>query len=299
MHYAVLCSPDSWYLKDLRRAGAGRCEITAVNFRDLVAQLVAPAPRFLAGPLDLADCDAVLVRTMPPGTLEQVVFRMDLLARLEAAGKLVVNPPKSIEMAVDKYLASARLAAAGLTTPRTMVCQTHEAALAAFEALGGDVVLKPLFGAEGRGIARLNDPALAERAFRMLAQMGAVLYLQEFIPHDGCDLRVLVVGERMWAMRRANPLDWRTNVSRGAIAEPWELTAELAALSRRATDAVGALVAGVDLLPGRDGKLYVLEVNAVPGWQALSRTLQVDIAREVLDFVEQRAKGESRQRLTT
>ncbi len=141
---------------------------------------------------------------------------MDLLGQLESLGKPVVNPGRAIEAAVDKYLASAKLAAAGLRTPPTLVCQTADAALAAFEQLGGDVVVKPLFGAEGRGITRLQDEALAQRAFGMLAGLGAVLYVQPFIAHDGYDLRVLVVGDDAWVMRRTNPLDWRTNVSRGA-----------------------------------------------------------------------------------
>jgi ribosomal protein S6--L-glutamate ligase len=286
MHFAVLCSPDSWYLKDLRRAAADRHEITSVAFRQLAATCATEGETFFAGSLDLARVDAVLVRTMPPGTLEQVVFRMDLLARLEAAGTLVINPARAIEAAVDKYLASVKLAAAGLRTPRTAVCQTVDEALAAFTGLGGDVVVKPLFGAEGRGITRLVDEAIAQRAFSLLVQLGAVLYLQEFIPHDGYDLRVLVIGRRMWGMRRRNPLDWRTNVSRGATAEPLEVTPELADLARRAADAIGAPVAGVDLLPAPEGPPYAIEVNAVPGWQALSRVLKVDIASHVLEFVE-------------
>jgi len=210
---------------------------------------------------------------------------MDCLGRYEAAGGIVINPARAVEAAVDKYLTSAKLAAAGLRTPRTVCCQTADEALAAFELLGGDVVLKPLFGSEGRGITRLNDEALAERAFKMLAQLGAVLYLQEFVAHEGCDLRLLVVGERILAMRRRNPLDWRTNISRGARAEPFTPDDELVAIARRAAAAVGAVVAGVDLLPGRDGRLYTLEVNAVPGWKALAKAHDVDVARSVLDFV--------------
>src|SRR5439155_23608266 len=146
---------------------------------------------------------------------------MNALARLEAAGTLVVNPPKAIECAVDKYLALAKLAAAGLRIPRTAVCQTPEDALGAFAELGGDVVVKPLFGSEGRGIARLVDEALALRAFKLLAELRAVIYLQEFVPHEGFDYRVLLIGgERALAMRRRNALDWRTNVARGAKAEP-------------------------------------------------------------------------------
>lgn len=290
MRLVILANPESWYLADLRRAAVGRHEIAAIGFRELVSMIDADGKlRVTAAGVDLTVADAVLVRTMPPGSLEQVVFRMDVLAQLEATGVTVINPPRAIEAAVDKYLATARLAAAGLRVPRTIVCQTPEAAMAAFETLGGDVVVKPLFGSEGRGIARLQDEALAGRAFRMLAQLGGVLYVQEFIPHEGYDLRVLVIGERMFAMRRRSETDWRTNVSRGAIAEPVELTAETATLARQAAEAIGAPVAGVDLLPVRDGTLYAIEVNAVPGWKALAAAHDVDIARIVLDHVEHSA----------
>ena len=135
--------------------------------------------------------------------------------------------PESLEAAVDKYLASAKLEAAGLNTPRTFVCQTVEDAMAGFVELGSDVVIKPLFGAEGRGIARVNDEAIAQRTFSLLVGLGAVIYLQEFIAHEGADLRVLLVGKKAFGMTRRNPLDWRTNVSRGASTEPLELTGEL------------------------------------------------------------------------
>ncbi len=288
MHIAVLAAADSWYLNDLRRAAYGKLEITAISFRELTASVGADGNNISAGERNLAGCDAVLVRTMPPGTLEQVVFRMDLLARLEGQGVRVINPPRAIEAAVDKYLTTARLAAAGLLVPRTIVCESADAALAAFHALGGDVVLKPIFGSEGRGIARLQDEAIALRTFRTLTGLGCVLYLQEFIPHEGFDLRVLVIGEKQFAIRRRNPNDWRTNISRGATAEPFELTAEIADLARRAAAAVGAPLAGVDLLPARDGRLYAVEVNAVPGWRAVSATLNVNIAAEVLSFVDGR-----------
>lgn len=267
-----------------------------VTFCELSSALSSAGADVTSGGCRLNDVDAVLVRTMPPGSLEQVVFRMDALARLEAAGKVVMNPPRAIEAAVDKYLASARLAAAGLTIPRTIACQTADDAMAAFATLGGDVVLKPLFGSEGRGITRLADEALALRAFKMLEQLGAVLYLQEFIDHEGADWRLLVVGERVLGMRRRNPLDWRTNVSRGATAEPLEVTSELAELAQRAAAAVGAPLAGVDLLPGRDGAVYAIEVNAVPGWKALSRALDIDVARLVLDFVASAVEQRSLER---
>lgn len=290
MRFAVLASPDSWYARDLARAAAGNHEVTVLPFSEvsatvsLASDLRPPTSVHTAG-RQLVEFDAVLVRTMPPGSLEQVIFRMDCLARYEAAGGVVINPAKAIEAAVDKFLTTAKLQAAGLVVPRTVCCQTADEAMLAFEQLDGDVVLKPLFGSEGRGITRLTDENLALRAFKMLEQLGAVLYLQEFVAHEGYDLRLLVIGERILGMRRVNQLDWRTNISRGATAEAFETSAELIEIARRAAAAVHAPLAGVDLLPGKDGRLYAIEVNAVPGWRGLSRALGVDVARLVIDFV--------------
>src|SRR5262249_58550984 len=111
----------------------------AVDFRRLSAS-VAARPEALAG------FDAVIVRTMPPGSLEQVVFRMDLLHRLQARGVAVLNSPRALEACVDKYLATACLEAAGLRVPPTIVCQHADAALEAFTALVGHVQVKQLFG---------------------------------------------------------------------------------------------------------------------------------------------------------
>jgi len=302
MRIAVLGSPDSWYLRDLKRAADGRDEIVSVPFDRLTSRLACGFGRHddatlrgakpqandecvSAQDFELTRFDAVLVRTMAPGSLEQVVFRMDALARLEALGVTVMNPPKAVEAAVDKFLTSAKLQAAGLLTPRTILCQTADDAMQAFVDLGGDVVIKPLFGSEGRGITRLQDENLALRAFRMLEQLGAVLYLQEFIAHPGHDLRLFVVGRKVLGMRRTNADDWRTNCSRGAVAEPLEVTPELADMAHRAAAAVGASIAGVDLLPDRDGRLWAIEVNAVPGWKALARAAGIDVARLVLDHV--------------
>ncbi len=285
MRIAVLAVAKSWYFRDLARAAGARHTLTPVSYKHLTVAMRGGGVEIRSGEIVLNRFDAMLVRSMPPGSLEQIVFRMDVLARLEAAGVAVINPAKAIEAAVDKYLATARLQAAGFLTPPTTVCQTADEALAAFEALGGDVVVKPLFGGEGRGITRVADASIARRVFAALEQIGAVLYLQQFIPHDGVDWRLLVIGDEVLGMRRVNLDDWRTNISLGARAEPLEVTAELAGLARRAAAAVGASVAGVDLLPGRDGRLYALEVNAVPGWRALAAATAVDVAQRVLQHV--------------
>lgn len=299
MNIVILSHPKSWYRRDLERAARERGHIVrSFPFDALGARVSASASHVTAAAPDVPltphpsplTPHAVLVRTMPPGSLEQVVFRMNLLGQLEAAGVQVVNPPRAIECAVDKYLTTARLAAAGLPVPDTMVCETADAALAGFEKLGGDVVVKPIFGAEGRGILRVSDPDLALRAFRTLERIGAVLYVQKFIEHEGFDLRVMVLdGRALAAMRRRNPHDFRTNVSRQARAEPVELNERERDWALRASAAVGTRLAGVDLLYDRSGAGYVIEVNGVPGWQALAKVTGCDVAAKVIESVETRA----------
>jgi len=282
MKIAMLGSATSWYVGDLRRAAGEAHQIIPVTYRDLIAQVGDAGIGLQSGPEDLRRFDALLVRSMPPGSLEQVIFRMNALANLTEAGVRVVNSPRAIEIAVDKYLTTVKLQEAGLLVPQTVACQTWEQALESFAALGGDVVVKPLFGGEGRGITRVSDEAIAQRVFKTLEQIGAVLYLQKFIPHEGCDLRVMVIGEQVLGMRRRHPHDWRTNISLGATAEPLEVSDELAELAHRAAAVVGTSIAGVDFLPGQDGRLYAIEVNAVPGWRALARVTNVDVGQMVL-----------------
>jgi ribosomal protein S6--L-glutamate ligase len=280
MRIAILAGGDGWHVRDLHRAARqlGH-EAVNVDFRRVRAGVSAAVE-------PLADCDAVVVRTMPPGSLEQVVFRMDALNQLQARGIRVLNPSRALEICVDKYLASARLEAAGLRVPPTVVCQDAETALEAFALLGGDVVVKPLFGSEGRGLVRVSDPDLAWRTFRTLERIHSVLYLQRFIGHPGWDVRALVLGDRiLTAMRRYSRGGWRTNIAQGGKGEAIRLTAEEESLARRAAAAVGAPAAGVDLLPGPGGELYVLEVNAVPGWRALAPLTDTDVAAALVQFL--------------
>jgi len=280
MRIALLAGGDGWHVRDLARAAAqlGH-DAEAVDFRRVRAHVASP-------PDALAGFEGVIVRTMPPGSLEQVVFRMDVLHRLESRGVPVLNPARALEVCVDKYLATARLEAAGLPVPPTSVCQDADSALEAFAALGGDVVVKPLFGSEGRGMVRVSDPELAWRTFRTLERTQCVLYLQRFIRHPGWDLRVFVLGGRaLAAMRRFANGGWRTNIAQGGRGEVVRLSPEEERLALRAAQAVGTPVAGVDLLPGPDGAWYVLEVNAVPGWRALAPVTGVDVAAEMVRYL--------------
>jgi ribosomal protein S6--L-glutamate ligase len=281
----ALVSGFGWHVADLRRA-AGSLDINleVVPFAEVSAQVGAGRQKVEAGGTALTSTDGVLVRMMPPGSLEQVVFRMDVLHRVAASGVPVWNPPRAVEAAVDKYLTLALLDHYGLPVPPTWTGQTAREALQAFDELGGDVVVKPLFGSEGRGLVRVSDRELAWRTLHALERLGAVLYLQKKLRHPGHDIRIFVLrGHVLGAMRRfAGAGEWRTNVSLGGRAEAAEIDCAAKHLALAAAKAVGAEIAGVDLVEDLDSGLTILEVNAVPGWRALARVTGVDVAAAVL-----------------
>jgi RimK family alpha-L-glutamate ligase len=286
LRVAVLGSTGGWHARRIERALSARghsCDFAAVT---RMVGRTDPAPGVRSRESALHEYDVVLVRGVPRGSLEQVIFRVDALHVVGAAGVRAVNSASAIERSVDKFLASALLARASVPTPRTVACERAEDAAAAFEELGGDVVVKPLFGSMGFGLARLEDPDVADRVFRALEIERAIYYLQETVEHDGRDVRAMVVGERVIGAIERVGEGWRTNLAKGGTATAVTLTAEQEELCLRAVAALGADYAGVDLLRAQDGREYVVEVNGIPGWQGFERATGVDVAAAIVGHLE-------------
>lgn len=278
MRVVILASRPGWHTDELLRVFAERGHLAALaRYEDLVA-IVRGGTAIGSGSADLSGADLVLARIIPNGSLEQIIFRVDALHALEEHGVRVVNSARLIERTVDKFWTSATLERHGLPTPATIVCESIEAAYAAREQLGGDVIVKPLFGSMGLGMVRVSDEETAFRVFRAIETIRGVFYLQRAIDHDGRDIRAFVVGGRVIAAIERRAPGWRTNLARGGEARALALPPAWSELAVRATEAVGAVYAGVDLLPARDGTVHVLEVNGIPGWQGLQQATGVDIA---------------------
>ena len=284
MHAVILASREGWHTQELTRALGARGHTWAlVPYEGLTASL-GGRPGLRSGAAELDPADVVLPRIVPAGSLEQIVFRMDALHRLAERGVRVVNTARAIERTVDKFWTSALLEQCGLPTPDTVVCESPEEAMAAFRSLG-DVIVKPLFGSMGLGMVRVADEDMAYRVFQTIETIRGVYYLQRTIEHDGRDIRVFVLGGRILAAIERRSQGWRTNIARGAVGHPIALPEEWAGLALRAAAAVGAEYAGVDLLPARDGGIYVLEVNGVPGWEGLQRATGIDVAGALVEHL--------------
>ncbi len=281
MHLLILTSTTGWHTDELARAArdAG-ADPMLLPWEASVGRMGGEPGVFNSGTA-LDRSVAVLPRIIPSGSLEQIIYRVNTLHRLEESGVRVMNSARAIERTVDKAWTSAILEQAGLPTPDTVACERAEDAFAAFRRLG-DVVVKPLFGSMGLGMSRVSDEDMAWRVFRTIETISGVYYLQRFIPHGGRDLRVFVVGGRvLGAIARSAP-GWRTNFSRGGAVEVATLTPQQEDFAVRAAAAVGAEYAGVDLLPAEDGTDYVIEVNGIPGWEGLQQATGIDVAGAVI-----------------
>ncbi|HTX08885.1 MAG TPA: RimK family alpha-L-glutamate ligase [Solirubrobacteraceae bacterium] len=290
LRVGVLGASGSWHSRGLIAALTARShEVLAIPATRLRSEVDEDGEVHVLGPdgAGLDDLNLLIIRGLPRGSLEQVIFRMDALHLLAEHGVRCVNTPRAIERTVEKSWASALLARAGVPTPPTSVCERYEDAMSAFERLGGDVVVKPLFGAMGNGIVRLEDRDVAHRVFRALELERAVYYVQRTVaPAGRRNLRVLVVaGEVAGAMERVTD-SWRANVARGARPRAVELGECEHRLAVAAATAVEADVAGVDLLVGPDGEAVVLEVNGIPGWQALQSVCEHDLSERVVSACE-------------
>ena len=233
--------------------------------------------------------DAVLVRGIAGGTFEQVTKRLGVLHALRELGVPVYNDARAIERSVDKSMTSLLLHGAGIPTPPTWATESVGEArrIVMREAAAGHaLVLKPLFGSQGKGLLRIGSiDGVLQPLPELDGVYGGLAYLQRFVPptaSPGFDWRVLVVGgHAVTAMRRVSA-NWVHNVAQGARCEPARLTNELAQTAERAAAALEMDYAGVDLMPSASG-IQVIEVNGVAAWQGLQRVTRFNIARALVD----------------
>jgi RimK family alpha-L-glutamate ligase len=227
------------------------------------------------------------VRCVPGGSFEQVTLRLGVLHGLAAAGVPLCNDARAIERCVDKSMTSLLLTRAGLPTPDTWVTESLEEATTILRREAGrgwPLVLKPLFGSQGRGlklVARPSDLPAPEA-------VAGVYYLQRFVPTAAKgwrDWRLLVAGGRPVAAMVRHGVQWITNAHQGARCEAAGPAPELEQLAVAAARAVGADYAGVDLMEDRQGRFLVLEVNSMPAWSALQKVSDSDVTQALVDRV--------------
>lgn len=299
--FLVLGCGEGWHADQLSLAAArAGCQLDFADYESLRGSVGSPestptetAPaRLGSSEGDFCQYEAILPRTMPAGSLEQITFRLAVLHAYEMNGGKIVNPPRALEIAIDKFATLACVAKMGFPVPQTRVTQTRVGAMKAFEELGGDCVVKPIFGGEGRGVMRITDQQLAWYTFATLERLSSVFYVQKFVSPGGRDTRLLVVGDQVFGLRRENANDFRTNVSGGATTHVIDVSQQQRITALRICRAIGLKFASVDLIDSDDGEAKVLEVNAIPGWRGAQSVLSMNIADEIIRLMIQHAELE-------
>jgi len=195
--------------------------------------------------------DAILVRDVGISfSLETISFKFDLLRAFENS-IIVMNRPTAIQNAANKFFSFYLFKLACLPIPQTV-------------------------------------SELASKLRELLKERG-VLYLQEFVPNPGRDIRVFVVGEEALGAiyRISRKGSFVSNLSQGGTPVKCELTEEMQELAINATKAVGADFAGVDLIEGEEG-LFLLEVNATPSGKGIKLACGVDVTERVVELLFER-----------
>ncbi|QLG60588.1 lysine biosynthesis protein LysX [Halorarum salinum] len=239
---------------------------------------------------DVADCDVVLDRCLATSR------SLYATKYLQHYGVPVVNAPETAETCANKVKNSLALEAAGVPTPATEVAFTTDAALEAIEAFGYPCVLKPVIGSWGRLMAKIDTRSAAEAILEHKETLGhyehKVFYVQEFVEKPGRDVRVVACdGEPVAAMTRTSD-HWLTNAAKGGETAEFELDDEARELVRRASDAVGGGLLGVDLMEvggAGSGEYTVHEVNHTVEFKALNGCVDVDVPAAVVDWLELKA----------
>jgi len=278
---AILTDEPGWHGRELQRALRAlgvKCAFASLS--DCRIDLESSQARVLIPGFGTQGPDAAFVRSIAAGSFEQVTLRLSVLHALRELGVPVYNDARAIERSVDKAMTTFLLRRHGIATLPTWVTERESVArgvLMRESAQRSELVVKPLFGSQGKGLQRLASGSSVpdEQAVR------GVWYLQRFLNNgDGNwhDWRVLVAGGRPVSAMLRRGRSWVTNVARGARVEAVAAEGPLAELAIAAAEAVGADYAGVDLMRDADGRWLVLEVNSIPAWRGLQAVTKARIA---------------------
>jgi ribosomal protein S6--L-glutamate ligase len=231
-------------------------------------------------------------------------FGTAVVRQFEQMGNFCANSSIGITHSRDKLRSLQILSRHDVGIPPTAFVRDKQDILPAIERVGGaPVIIKLLAGTQGVGVILAETVKVAEAIIETLRSAKQNVLVQKFVAESkGRDVRAFVVGERVVAaMRRvAQGAEFRSNVHRGGQAEGITLDPLYEQTAVRAAQIIGLRVAGVDMLEGKDGP-QIMEVNSSPGLEGIERASGIDVAGEVIDYVQDQVQFpdmDLRQRLT-
>lgn len=226
-------------------------------------------------------------------------YGLAVLRQFENKDIVTTATSQAVARSRDKLHSLQIMGGSGLPIPRTTVVANPDDIWPAIRIAGGlPIVLKLIRGTQGRGVYLASEIRIVENLLKTLHRTKEQMLIQEFIKEShGTDLRVIVVGHRCVAAMQRTAVDgeFRSNLHRGGTATPFILDPLTRQLAIKAVQAHGLGVAGVDLVQSDRGPL-LLEVNSSPGLEGIETATKVDVAGEIIRYVEQAEKRKRLQR---
>lgn len=240
------------------------------------------------------DCDLVIVR----GIFLGIKTISALISSLREKGVAVFdNNFLEHRYSIDKVTDLVRLSLAGVLVPDTSYARdfTHYGELA--DKIGYPVIVKSSRMGKGVNVFKFNDSTELTGFINDAEEQGlsAKSYiLQEFIPY-AYDLRILIIGESVFTMRRIPAEgEFRANFSLGGDVEMYRLDTKGEKLAKQALNAVGMSVGGVDILITKDDRRYILEVNHTAGFVGMEKATNENIGKIFVEHAIANAKRNSK-----
>jgi RimK family alpha-L-glutamate ligase len=282
--YCVITDdPTEWNSERLIRAlKKAEKSFFSISIKDIIGSQ-GKKPYMRAKGHDLDACSKIFVRGFSVETVEQTIFRMDVLRRLENLGVECINSASAIEKCLDKFYTTSIFEDAGLRVPLTLCCESYDDAFTAFLEMK-DVVVKPLCGQTGMKLTRIETEDMAYRFFRSLEFHKYIFYVQEYLEHQNEDFRLMTCRDEVICTMKRKSQSWITNVQQGGQPEKFNPTEEMVEMALKASRVLGCHYCGVDILESR-GELYLIEANGVPSWYGLQQVTDFDIASRIVELL--------------
>ena len=260
-------------------------EVRVVDYLRCYMNITSRKPTVYYGGESLEKADAVIPRI----GASQTFYGTAVVRQFETMGSYCVNSAEAITASRDKLKSLQILAQDGINMPVTGFASHTMDIEGVIEKVGSvPLVMKLLQGTQGQGIVLAETRKAAESVMSAFRQLEADILVQEFIKESsGTDIRALVVGDNVVAaMRRIAPEgEFRSNVHRGGRTEQIVLNQEEEKIAVEAASVLGLRIAGVDLMRSKRGPL-VLEVNSSPGLEGIEASSGVDVAGNIVRFIE-------------
>ena len=262
--------------------------VRVIDYMRCFMNITAKKPTVYYGGESLQKADAIIPRIGASNTF----YGTAVVRQFETMNCFCVNPSISISNSRDKLRSMQILAEAGINMPVTGFASHTKDIEGVIESVGSTpLVMKLLQGTQGQGIVLAETRKAAESVMSAFRQLDADIMVQEYIKESsGTDIRAFVIGNRVVAaMKRVAPEgEFRSNLHRGATVEKITLTSEENQIAIRAASILGLKIAGVDLMRSNRGPL-ILEVNSSPGLQGIESCTKMDVASQIINFLERKS----------